>query len=221
MFITIQAHEYHKYPALMDQMFKLRKQVFADQLKWNVPVIGDHERDIYDERHHPAYLVWCDDDYSTLYATVRLMPTTGPTLLYDVFRKTFPDVVSLEAPGIWEATRMCMDIEKLERDHSELAAGRASAMMLSAMCETGLAHGIHTMISNYEPQMKRIYKRSGAKFVELGRAEGYGRYPVCCGQFEISRRVLTAMQEKLDIHTPLYQRPQPARSITDFMPEAA
>lgn len=220
MFITLQAHEYHKYPELMDQMFRLRKDVFADQLGWDVPVIGDYEKDHYDNCH-PVYLMWCDDTATELYAVVRLLPTTGPTLLYDVFRKTFPNVVSLEAPGIWEATRMCMDMDKIKRDHSDMASGQASALMLLTMCETGIAHGIHTMISNYEPQMQRIYRRSGATFVELGRADGYGKYPVCCGQFEISQDVLVAMQSKLGITQPLYEQTKPSRSIASILLDAA
>ena len=90
MFVTIEAHEYHKYPTLMDRMFKLRKEVFSDQLGWDVSVDDDYERDIYDQKM-PAYLVWCDDDRKELYGSMRLMPTTGPTLLYDVFRRTFPN----------------------------------------------------------------------------------------------------------------------------------
>ncbi|MEW7008468.1 MULTISPECIES: acyl-homoserine-lactone synthase [unclassified Lentilitoribacter] len=220
MFITIQAHEYHKYPELMDQMFRLRKRVFADQLGWDVPVIGEYEKDVYDN-HQPAYLMWCDNTCMELYAVVRLMPTTGPTLLYDVFRKTFPNVVSFEAPGIWEATRMCMDMDSIKADHPDMVAGRASALMLIAMCETGLAHGIHTMISNYEPQMKRIYQRSGAAFSELGRADGYGKRPVCCGQFEISQTVLSSMREKLTVTEPLYVTSKPERNIASYFSHAA
>ncbi|MGO7418407.1 acyl-homoserine-lactone synthase, partial [Rhizobium ruizarguesonis] len=55
-----QAHEYQKYAAVLDQMFRLRKKVFADKLGWDVPVIGPYERDSYDSLAH-AYLVWCND----------------------------------------------------------------------------------------------------------------------------------------------------------------
>lgn len=48
MFVIIQAHEYQKYAAVLDQMFRLRKKVFADTLGWDVPVIGPYERDSYD-----------------------------------------------------------------------------------------------------------------------------------------------------------------------------
>ena len=221
MFVIIQAHEYQKYAFILDQMFRLRKKVFADILGWNVPVIGPFERDSYDSLC-PAYLVWCDETRTRLYGGMRLMPTTGPTLLYDVFRATFPQAANLVAPGIWEGTRMCIDEEAIADDFPEVDAGRAFSMLLLALCECALDHGIHTMISNYEPHLKRVYKRAGAEVDELGRADGYGKYPVCCGAFEVSERVLDRMRASLGIDTPLYTRYVPTRSVvTQFLEMAA
>jgi len=138
MFVIIQAHEYQKYAFILDQMFRLRKKVFADILGWNVPVIGPFERDSYDSLC-PAYLVWCDETRTRLYGGMRLMPTTGPTLLYDVFRATFPQAANLVAPGIWEGTRMCIDEEAIADDFPEVDAGRAFSMLLLALCECGWA----------------------------------------------------------------------------------
>ncbi|MBB3590168.1 acyl homoserine lactone synthase [Rhizobium sp. BK529] len=221
MFVIIQAHEYQKYAFILDQMFRLRKKVFADKLGWNVPVIGPFERDSYDSLC-PAYLVWCNETRTRLYGGMRLMPTTGPTLLYDVFRETFPQAADLVAPGIWEGTRMCIDEEAIAADFPDVDAGRAFSMLLLALCECALDHGIHTMISNYEPHLKRIYKRAGAEVEELGRADGYGKYPVCCGAFEVSERVLDRMRASLGIDTPLYIRYVPTRSVvTQFLEMAA
>ena len=79
--------------------------------------------------------------------------------------------------------------------------------MLLALCEVAIAHGIHTMISNYEPHLARIYRKAGAELDQLGKADGYGRRPVCCGAFEVSPRILNQMRAKLEITRPLYERP--------------
>lgn len=206
MYLLVQAHEYHKHEGLLDQSFRLRKRVFLDRLHWDVSVSDNRERDPYDELH-PAYLLWCDEDHRQLYGSVRLMPTTGPTLLYDVFRKTFPDGCDLIAPGIWEGTRMCIDEGAIARDFPYMRVDKAFCLLLLALCEAALAHGIHTMISNYEPHMRRVYQKAGAELDELGRSDGYGRFPVCCGAFEVSQRVLTAMRYKLQVDDPLFYRP--------------
>lgn len=205
MFIIVQAHEYERYRHLMKQMFILRKKVFYDTLNWDVTINVDQERDRYDDLH-PAYLFWCDNNQKELYGVIRLMPTTGPTLLYDVFRDTFPDIVSFEAPGIWEGTRMCLDENKLTRDMPGLTAARGFSLLLLALCEVAIAHGIRWMVSNYEPQMKRIYRRTGIDVNELGRADKYGKYPVCCGQFEVSQHVLQTMRSRLGVSAPLYSK---------------
>lgn len=205
MFTTLEAHEYHKFPAIMDQIFRLRKKVFADQLNWDVQTKDGMERDKYDDLD-PAYLVWCDDNFDTLYGVIRLMPSTGPTLLYDVFRNTFPDVVSFEAPGIWEGTRMCVDIDKISLKFPDIDADRAFSLMLLALCEVAIEHSINWVVANYEPQLKRIYKRAGVDVNEMGRSDEYGKYPVCCGQFEVSKRVLKTMRTKLNVDAQLYSK---------------
>lgn len=207
MYLLVQAHEYRMYADLLEQSFRLRKKIFADRLGWKVSVHGMYERDAYDDLH-PAYLLWCDERLTQLYGTVRLMPTTGPTLLYDVFRDTFPDACDLVAPGIWEGTRMCVDVEAVVRDFPDMRPDRAFCLLLLALCEVALENGIHTMISNYEPHLRRVYQKAGAEFDELGRSDEHGRFPVCCGAFEVSPRVLAGMRRKIKIDKPLYRRPE-------------
>lgn len=203
MYLLIQAHQYDRYRDLLAQSYRLRKRVFADQLGWSVSVIGDYERDRYDG-FNPAYFMWCDDDALTLYGCVRLMPTTGPTLLYDVFRSTFPNACDLVAPSIWEGTRMCIDEVAISRDMPDLRPDRAFCLLLLALCEVAMSNGIDTLVSNYEPHMRRLYRRAGAEIEEVGRADGFGRLLVCCGLFEVSARILSKMRAALQVTHPLY-----------------
>jgi acyl homoserine lactone synthase len=213
MYLLVQAHQFEKFSHLIDQSFLLRKRVFADRLGWKVAVSGEMEKDLYDTLN-PAYLFWCDDEGKRLYGTVRLLPTTGPTLLYDVFRKTFPNSCDLVAPTIWEGTRMCIDEDAISRDMPELRPDQAFCQLLLALCEVALDHGIETLVSNYEPHLKRLYERAGAELEELGRATGFGRFPVCCGIFEVSPRILRQMRTKLEVSEPLYRRSYPTRRQT-------
>lgn len=195
MFFLVQATDYPKYRKLLDQMFRLRKRVFFDELGWEVPVNGDAERDAYDDLR-PAYLLWTDEERETLYGSLRLLPTTGPTLLNDVFRATYPNDIDLCHPVIWEGTRMCVDVDAIEMDLPDVAPQDAMATMLLALGECALEHGIQTLVSNYEPHMKRIYNRAGAPLQEIGKADGYGRRPVCCGLFEVSADTINGMRSK-------------------------
>lgn len=207
MFTAIEPHIYEQWDGILDQIYRLRKKTFHDALKWDVPVDGDYERDVYDDVG-PVYLTWHDPAGTKLYGTMRLMPTTGPTLLYDVFSDTFPDAAQLSAPGIWEATRTCVHIENLKSDFPHIPTWKAFGLIMLASAECGLQSGIHTIVSNYEPPLKRIYDRSGAIGEELGRSDGYGRQPVCCGVFEVSERAVDQMSEKLGISGPIFDTPE-------------
>lgn len=206
MIVSLQAFEHGKYSAVMLQMFQARKKIFFDRLQWDVSVQGECERDQYDDMD-PVYLVWCDQGLSRHYGSIRLMPTTGPTLLHDVFGSTFPDAACLASPGIWEGTRMCLDEEALAADFPRIPAGRAFSLMLVALCEFALGHGVHTLVSNYEPHVKRLYTRAGARVQELGRAESFGPSPVCCGAFAVSLDVLSSMRAKLGLSEAVYHAP--------------
>ena len=220
MIVAVQAHNSGQYPAIMRQMFETRKKVFFDTLHWDVSVDGNEERDRYDDMG-PVYLIWCNHDRTRHFGSMRLMPTTGPTLLHDVFSSTFPDAAALSAPGIWEGTRMCLDEDALAQNFPHMPPRHAFCLLLVALCEFCLDHGIHTMVSNYEPHLARLYRRAGARLHELGRADGFGRLPVCCGAFEVSDDVLRSMRTALGLFFPLYNTERPLTSILGQCSSAA
>ncbi len=48
MIITINGSERSQYPELINQMHKIRKEIFCDRLKWEVEVCGNWEVDDFD-----------------------------------------------------------------------------------------------------------------------------------------------------------------------------
>ena len=114
MIVVIGPHNAHKYSNLIDEMFRLRARIFRDRLRWDVQVVDGKERDKYDDEA-PVYLIYTDDETGEIKGSLRLLPTTGPTLLADFFSDTLPDAVHLSAPTIWECTRVCLDDEILDR----------------------------------------------------------------------------------------------------------
>ena len=106
MFTLIQAADFNANDKLLTATFRLRKKVFADQLNWDVPVTDDQEFDAYDN-DKAQYLVWCSADRETVYGVVRLIPTSAPTLLFDVFDRTHDNDQSLVSDSTYEGTRMC------------------------------------------------------------------------------------------------------------------
>lgn len=198
MYFIVDGHQTSDYKNLIDQMYRLRAQVFKDELGWDVEVSNGREIDQYDDLS-PVYLMWTNPSQTVLLGSLRLLPTTGPTLLYDVFRRTFPSDLELSAPGIWEGTRLCINQTAIAREHPEMEMKTAFCRMLLALCEVGVENGISTFVSNFEPPTKRLYQMAGAPLNFLGKADGFGKRPVCAGTFQANRGVLADMREKLSI----------------------
>jgi len=212
MFLTIEPHEIKNYSSLLLQYFQLRKRVFFDELNWDVPVSGEIERDSYDDAA-PTYLLWCNTDLTVVYGGLRLMRTTGPTLLHQVFHATHGRNPALIGEDIWEGTRMCLDEAALARDLPGTEGGRAFSLMFVALCEAALFLGIRTMVSNFEAAMSRIYRRAGLTWKLQGEADGYGRRPVFCAAFPVDGTVLADLRRRHGITANLCRTPVGRRTL--------
>jgi N-acyl-L-homoserine lactone synthetase len=123
-------------PALR-AMFRARKQVFVDLLRWDVPVVdGQYELDEFDDEHATYVLVTGEDGRHL--ASARLLPTTRPHILGSLF----PQLCAGEVPvgaDIFEITRFCLDCNQPARGRRD-----ARNLLVSALVGFALEHGIRT-----------------------------------------------------------------------------
>jgi len=193
MIVVIESHNASRHQNLLEEMFRLRARVFRDKMNWDVEVIDGMERDKYDEEQ-PVYIVLTDEEQQKAYGSLRLLPTTGPTLLKDTFSDTLPDAVGLTAPSIWECTRLCID-DKLVGDRPENLL-MASALLIEGLGEVGLRSGIETILGVFEPMMLRVYRRIGCSVDILGCTRRFER-PVYLGAFAVSAEVLDGVKRRI------------------------
>jgi acyl homoserine lactone synthase len=194
MIVVIQQYNAHEYSRLMDQMFQMRARVFHDRLKWNVEVVEGKERDRYDDEA-PVYILYLDDRTQQIKGSLRLLPTTGPTLLADIFSDTLPAGVHLSAPTIWECTRLCLD--------DRILAGESRHQMLIdfttfivGLGEVAVRAGIETILGNFDCSMLRLYRQIGCEIELLGSTQRYGE-TVHLGAFRVSAPILNKLRRKL------------------------
>jgi N-acyl-L-homoserine lactone synthetase len=198
MIVAIEPHDARQHSLLIDKMFRLRARVFRDRLGWDVQVIDGKERDKYDDAG-PVYIVYADDDTQEVKGCLRLLPTTGPTLLVDIFADTLPDAVHIRAPTIWECTRFCI----VDGDREEVLL--TSAILITALGTVAINSGIESIIGNFDSAMLRLYRRLGCEVDVLGSTQRYGR-PVYLGLFPISQSVLARVKSKLQDNRAVPQR---------------
>jgi len=116
-------------------MHRDRKRIFVDWLKWKIPVTdGTHEIDQFDSQN-AVYLIESDGKGRHL-ASIRLLRTTRPHLLLDVFPALCDGPVPI-GPDIWELTRFCVAPEMIKSDGTRLMN-----LMWTSVVEYAVLNGI-------------------------------------------------------------------------------
>ncbi len=178
------------HEALLNEMFQARKRLFSDRLGWDVTVDDrGWETDQYDPIN-PLYLIATDETGSHL-GSLRLLPTTGDTMLRDVFASVFDDTV-IESPLIWECTRFCIEGGKSEKVGAGLH--RATTALLLGICETGLRAGIKQIVGVFDRRMIPIYRRGGWAPEVVGES-GTGRDAVFLGVWDVSEAYAASIRK--------------------------
>jgi N-acyl-L-homoserine lactone synthetase len=191
--IIVEGHNTEKYAHLLEQMFRMRARVFHDRLGWDVTVEEGQERDKYDDQN-PVYILYTDDRGQKLKGSLRLLPTTGPTLMADFFSDTVPDAVHLAAPTIWECTRFCLDDDIWQKDKEDILF--TSTVLLVALGDLAVQAGIESVIGNFDAPALHLWRRIGCEVEILGSTARYGR-PVYLGLHPISADIIGRIKKKL------------------------
>lgn len=97
MIVIINGSERDRYRGLINDMHRQRARVFKDRLGWDVEVRDGMEVDWLDDEN-PLYLISVDDETGRLRGSLRLLPTTGPNMLRDIFRNCSQTTLWLKAP---------------------------------------------------------------------------------------------------------------------------
>jgi len=118
------------------EMHAARKQVFVDQLRWDLAITDNaYEIDEYD-RDDSLYLIVLDAAGAVHLGSVRLLPTDGPHLLGDKFARLCAAGVP-RGPNIFEITRL---VTRPGLSRSE--ATRVRRLLSLAIIEFALAHRV-------------------------------------------------------------------------------
>ncbi|WP_371229149.1 acyl-homoserine-lactone synthase [Roseovarius sp. 2305UL8-3] len=162
------------YPKLRDTMFRDRADQFKTRLNWAVNVDADgYERDEYDDLN-PLYVIW-ETPAGAHGGSMRLLPTTGPTMVNDHFSH-LTGGGAITSPLIWECTRFC-----LARDAGQNVAG---ALMLAGG-EIMHNFGIEHYVGVFDARMERIYRFIGSSPEIIGQ-QGEGRDRISVGLWEFT-----------------------------------
>ena len=183
MIYAIQGADAARYPKWMEEMHRLRARVFKDRMNWDVTVVDGQERDRFDDCN-PLYLLSVDASGRVL-GTLRLLPTTGPNMLRDVFPVLLTEGEAVESPTIWESSRFAIDLAA-PQPPTGVRVNRVTTELLCGIVEIGLMAGLDFIVSVFDASMLRVLRTAGYGPDLLGRPQKIGSVTTHAGLFDVS-----------------------------------
>lgn len=182
------------------EMYRVRFRVFKNRLDWDVAVDGGMEKDVYDDLD-PIYLLQRSGD-GELTGCVRLLPTTGSTMLRDTFPVLLHGSPMPSDPAIWETSRFALD----QRQVVSVGAGGVATQtyeLLVGLLEFGLANGIRQIVTVTDARMERILRRANWPLRRLGEPVQIGDTRALAGMVDITEDILRRLRSRGGFVEPL------------------
>jgi acyl homoserine lactone synthase len=204
MLQLITPDRYGEFGEDLAEMHRLRYRVFKERLNWEVETAGDMEIDSFDALQ-PSYLLLKGTN-GVVSGCVRLLPSTGPTMLRDTFPVLLDGKTAPSTGNIWESSRFALD------DHKDALAGeRAVASptyaLFAGMVEFGVAHRLHKIVTVTDARMERILRRAGWPLERIGAPRELGNTKAVAGFLEVSREALTRLRSAGKLKGPVLWAP--------------
>ena len=185
-----------EFAGKLADMHRLRCRVFSDRLEWDVHVREGMEIDRFDELY-PVYLL-CRANES-LQGCVRLLPSTGPTMLRDVFGQLLDGRTPPHDPRIWESSRFALDLPP-EAPRSDRGLAQATFELFAGMIEFGLSHSLTEFVTVTDVRIERILRRAQWPLQRLGVPQPIGSTLAVAGSLDVSFAALERVRQACGIH---------------------
>lgn len=209
MIIVVDALNKHLFQDVLTEMYHLRARVFQDRLGWEVTVRDGMEIDAFDALN-PAHVICLDDDGDVV-GCMRLLQTTGPHMLADVFHTILDGEAPLRSSRIWEATRFCVDTKKLSGGKSRNSISYVTSEVMAGAFEYAMKAGVEDAVAVIDPVMNRVLQRSNnAPYDYLGSAKPMGKVVAMAALMDCTPERVNAIRDFAGISGDVFATPEAA-----------
>lgn len=177
----------------LEGMFRLRHEVFKERLAWEVGSQGGKERDMFDDLD-PVYIV-CEHQGDVL-GSWRLLPTTRPYMLKDVFPELLHGMPAPQAPDVWEISRFAVS-KRCAGNESLGTINMVTDMLLDQLGTFAQRRNISRIVAVSDVRFERILKRAGLLSHRYGPPLQIGITRAVSGYADVSELNRRRAQAKL------------------------
>ncbi|MBK1646862.1 N-acylhomoserine lactone synthase [Thiocapsa imhoffii] len=142
------------------QVSRYRQKVFVERLGWNLRVDNGEERDQFD-RSDTVYVV-ARDAHGRVTGCARLLPTTRPYLLEEVFPRLLNGAPPPSSPEVWELSRFAaVDLNRSPTYPSHQNSSPTAVDLLKESITCAAARGAKRLITVSPIGVERLLRRAG------------------------------------------------------------
>jgi N-acyl-L-homoserine lactone synthetase len=182
----------------LEGMFRLRHEVFKERLDWEVGSLAGKERDMFDDLD-PVYIV-CEHQGEVL-GSWRLLQTTRPYMLKDVFPELLYGKPAPEAPDVWEISRFAVS-KRVANNESLGTINTVTNLLLDQLFSFAARRDISRIVAVADVRFERILKRAGLLTQRFGPPLQIGVTRAISGYADVSdlnvRRMRLGTRDTLD-----------------------
>ena len=145
-------------------MYALRHKIFKERLNWDV--IGAHpglEFDKFDDMD-PVYGVcvhMAPTGMPNVLGCWRLLPTTGPYMLKDIFPVLLHGQEAEAHETIWEISRFAVTDDVASEDAAGSTVSEATRLLLNELFRFGISMRIRRYVACSDIRFQRVLKMAG------------------------------------------------------------
>ncbi len=187
MIDIVSSDHYSEHRRELDEMHRLRYKVFKARLGWDVQTSNGRERDRYDDLH-PIYTLAINNE-GALVGSSRLLPTTGPYMLRDVFPQLLDGHSAPSSPFVWESSRFAIDCGG-NTECCLAFVNRITAEIFCGIIEFCLTKGIRQVVGVYDIRFAAVFSRAGGHPKWQTRPQRIGNTLALAGLFDIHQALL-------------------------------
>jgi acyl homoserine lactone synthase len=185
--VIVPPESYSANQHLLREMHRLRYRVFTERLRWTADATSGEERDRFDDLD-PVYVIALDD-LGKVVGSWRLLPTTGPYMLRDVFSQLLDGQPAPQNSLFWECSRFAVEYTPGQRDGLNMIS-HVTGEIFCGLVEYCRASGIREIVTVYDVRIARLLPKIGCKPYRRTRTQRVDGVPVLAGFFAIDHSVL-------------------------------
>jgi len=166
------------------EVFSYRYKVFVEQLGWELDTPFDREVDQFD--HENTIYVIAKNQQREIIGCARLLPTTMPYLLEEVFPELLNGLAPPKSSDIWELSRFTsLDLKEKGIPENTQFSLDSTVDLLKQTIQCAKRQGAKKIISVSPIGVERLLRKAGFKAHRAGPPKIIDGYPLVACWIEV------------------------------------